>query len=124
LCHIGGESEKRRIEVPATKKKTAKGSAKKATAVKRATKSTTLSTAEKDNLPDSSFAFVAERKEPLTDAKHVRNAIARFMQVEGVSDAERDKAWRRIRAAAKKFGVEISERGWRQLSRKSPSKGR
>src|SRR2546428_527311 len=50
-----------------------------------------------------------------TDARHVRNAIARFDQVEGVSDAERDAAWRRIRAAARKYGVEVSARGWRQL---------
>lgn len=110
--------------MPATKKKTTK-SGPKATATKRspraATKSSTLSTAQKDRLPDSSFAFPTERKEPLTDAKHVRNAIARFLQVEDVSDAERDKAWRRIRAAARKFDVEISERGWRELSGKSKS---
>jgi len=41
--------------------------------------------------------------------------VARFDQVEGVTDAERDQAWRRIRAAARKFGVKINERGWRQL---------
>jgi hypothetical protein len=74
-----------------------------------------LSTAEKNDLPDSAFAFTKQRKEPLTDAKHVRNAVARFDQVEGVSNAERDKAWRKIRSAARKFDVEISERGWRQL---------
>ncbi len=74
-----------------------------------------LSTAEKNDLPDSKFAFPDQRKEPLVDAKHVRNAIARFDQVEGVSDADRDKAWRRIRTAARKFDVEINERGWRQL---------
>ena len=74
-----------------------------------------LSTAEKNELPASRFAFPDERKEPLTDAKHVRNAIARFDQVEGVSDSERDRAWRRIRAAAKKYGVEIEARGWREL---------
>ena len=74
-----------------------------------------LSTAEKNELPDSAFAFPKQRKEPLVDAKHVRNAVARFDQVEGVSNADRDRAWRRIRAAARKFGVEISERGWRQL---------
>jgi hypothetical protein len=45
----------------------------------------------------------------------VRNAIARFDQVEGVSDAERDRAWQRIKRAAKKFDVEISEHGWREL---------
>jgi predicted Rossmann-fold nucleotide-binding protein len=61
------------------------------------------------------FAFPKERKEPLNDASHVRNAVARFDQVEGVSDKERDAAWRRIRAAARKYGVEIHERGWRQL---------
>jgi hypothetical protein len=58
----------------------------------------------------STFAFPNERKEPLNDARHVRNAIARFDQVKGVSDAERDAAWRRIRAAARKYGVEVSAR--------------
>ncbi len=76
-----------------------------------------LSTAQKDRLPDSQFAFPRERKEPLVDADHVRNAVARFDQVEGVTDAERDQAWRRIRSAARKHGVEISARGWRQLMR-------
>jgi hypothetical protein len=75
-----------------------------------------LSTAEKDRLDDSEFAFPDERKEPLTDARHVRNAIARFDQVEGVSDAERDKAWKRILAAAKRFDVEVSESDWRDLA--------
>jgi hypothetical protein len=74
-----------------------------------------LSTADKNRLPDSRFALPKERKEPLTDARHVRNAVARFDQVEGVTDAERDQAWRRIRAAARKYGVEIKERGWREL---------
>jgi len=75
-----------------------------------------LSTAEKDRLAESEFAFPKERKEPLTDARHVRNAIARFDQVEGVSDAERDEAWQRIMAAAKRYGVEVSESGWRELA--------
>jgi hypothetical protein len=74
-----------------------------------------LTTAQKNDLPDRAFAFPQQRKEPLTDARHVRNAIARFDQVEGVSNAERDRAWRRIRAAARKYGVEIEARGWRQL---------
>ncbi len=78
-------------------------------------RSRALSTAETNRLPDSAFAFPKERKEPIVDARHVRNAVARFDQVEGVSDAERDRAWRRIRAAARKFGVTIQERGWRQL---------
>ena len=61
-----------------------------------------ISTAEKDRLADAEFAFPQERKEPLTDAAHVRNAIARFDQVEGVTDEERDRAWKRIRAAGGK----------------------
>jgi hypothetical protein len=40
---------------------------------------------------------------------------SRFDQVEGVSDAERDRAWKRIRSAAKKFDVEVSATGWREL---------
>jgi hypothetical protein len=76
-----------------------------------------LSTAEKDQLADKEFAFPQERKEPLTDAKHVRNAISRFDQVEGVSDAERDQAWKRIKAAAKRFDVEVSEADWRDLAK-------
>jgi hypothetical protein len=76
-----------------------------------------LSTAEQHDLPASKFAFPKERKEPLVDAKHVRNAVARFDQVEGVSDSERDRAWRRIKAAAKKFDVEIEAGSWRELFR-------
>ena len=74
-----------------------------------------LSTADKNDLPDSAFAFPKERKEPLVDAQHVRNAVARFDQVEGVTDAERDEAWKRILRAARKFDVEVSERSWHEL---------
>jgi hypothetical protein len=74
-----------------------------------------LSTAEKNKLDDKEFAFPRERKEPLVDATHVRNAVARFDQVEGVTDTERDEAWRRIEAGAKKFGVELEEKSWREL---------
>lgn len=74
-----------------------------------------MSAADKDHLSDGQFAFPDERKEPLNDAAHVRNAIARFDQVEGVSDAERDRAWKRVVTAAKKFDVEVSASDWRQL---------
>lgn len=74
-----------------------------------------LSTAEKNDLPPNEFAFPEERKEPLNDAGHVRNAIARFDQVEGVTDAERDKAWDRIKKAAKHFDVEVEADDWRDL---------
>jgi hypothetical protein len=74
-----------------------------------------LSAAEENRLAHQQFAFPKERKEPLSDASHVRNAIARFDQVEGVSDAERDRAWKRILAAAKRFDVEVSVSSWREL---------
>ena len=76
-----------------------------------------MSTAEKDRLKDTQFAFPDQRKEPLNDAAHVRNAIARFDQVEGVSDAERDEAWKRILRAADRFDVEVEARSWRQLTK-------
>jgi hypothetical protein len=83
-----------------------------------------LSTAAKNELPASQFAFPRERKEPLTDARHVRNAVARFDQVEDVSDAERDRAWTRIRAAAKKFDVKIEADDWRELFEAGKAKKR
>ena len=98
-------------------KKATKAASAQARGKGAAKKTTGLSTAKKNDLPDSSFAFAKERKEPLTDAKHVRNAIARFDQVEDVSDAERDKAWRRIMTAAKRFGVDVSESSWRELGK-------
>jgi hypothetical protein len=78
-----------------------------------------LSTAEEDKLPARDFAFTKERKEPLTDAKHVRNAIARFDQVEGVTDAERDKAWQKILKAAKRFDIDVAESDWRDMIKTS-----
>lgn len=66
-------------------------------------------------LPDSAFAFSAERKEPLTDAAHVRGAVARFARVDGVSDRERDVAFANIKAAAGYFGVTVAARTWHDL---------
>jgi hypothetical protein len=85
-----------------------------------------LSTAEEDRLLAKDFAFPKERKEPLVDAKHVRNAIARFDQVEGVTDAERDKAWQKILKAAKRYDVEVSETDWRDMfkSSKAPKRAK
>ena len=68
-------------------------------------------------LPESVFAFPAQRKEPLTDADHVRNALARFDQVEGVSDNDRDLAFANIKAAAAHYGVDVRENSWRDLMR-------
>lgn len=74
-----------------------------------------LSTAEENRMSRSEFAFPDQRKEPLVDAAHVRNAIARFDQVEGVTDSERDKAWKRITSAARRFDVDVSESDWHEL---------
>src|SRR5579871_5013525 len=71
-------------------------------------------TAQSD-LPDSVYAFPKKRKEPLTDARHVRNAAARFDQVTGVSDEERKQAFANIKKAAKHYGVDLSETSWHDL---------
>ncbi|XVV09847.1 DUF6582 domain-containing protein [Actinoplanes sp. CA-131856] len=82
----------------------------------------TLDAADRNAMPESTFAFPRVRKEPLNDAKHVRNAIARFDQVRDVSDKERDEAFRRIKKAAAKFGIEMTESSWHELGK--PSAGR
>ena len=76
-----------------------------------------LNEKKRDNLDDDKFAFPKQRKEPLEDASHVRNAIARFNQVEDVSDDERDAAWKRIKTAAKKYDVEVNEKSWREIGK-------
>jgi hypothetical protein len=69
----------------------------------------------KSDLPDTVFAFPKQRKEPMTDAKHVRNAVARFDQVEDVSDEERAQAFANIKKAAEHYDVELTETSWRDL---------
>jgi len=78
----------------------------------------TLSTDERKHMSDSTYAFPKQRKEPLNDALHVRNAIARFDQVKDVSDEEREEAFHNIKAAARKHGVEMTETSWKQLGSK------
>ena len=79
---------------------------------------TKLKAEDRNELASGQFAFPDQRKEPLENASHVRNAIARFDQVEGVSDADRDAAGKRIVAAAKKHGVEVNEKSWRELPKR------
>ncbi|GCF10308.1 DUF6582 domain-containing protein [Dictyobacter arantiisoli] len=76
---------------------------------------TKLSEHEREKLPESAFAFPRERKEPLVDGRHVREAVSRFDQVEGVSNKERAEAWKRIQEAARKFDVELQEKDWHEL---------
>lgn len=88
-----------------------------------------LDAEDRNKMSDSTFAFPRGRKEPLNDARHVRNAIARFDQVQDVSDTERDEAFRQIKKAAGRFGVEVTESSLRELgkptnSMKSSSKPR
>jgi hypothetical protein len=80
-----------------------------------------LKAEDRKEIPAKEYAFPKERKEPLENAAHVRNAIARFNQVEGVSEAEKDAAWKRITAAAKKFNVEVNESSRKELK---PSRGK
>ena len=76
-----------------------------------------LDTADRKQLPDSVYAFPRQRKEPLTDAEHVQNALARFDQVEDVSDADRELAFANIKKAADHYGVEVEEASWRDLGK-------
>ncbi|HUN28273.1 MAG TPA: DUF6582 domain-containing protein [Alphaproteobacteria bacterium] len=78
---------------------------------------------KRSDLPDSVFAFPKERKEPLTDAKHVRNAVARFDQLTEVSKSDRELAFANIKKAAKHYGVEMSESKVSDLGTK-PKTGR
>ena len=66
-------------------------------------------------MPDTVFAFPKQRKEPLTDAQHLRNAVARFDQVTGVSNADRALAFANIDKAAKYYNVDLSETSWHDL---------
>jgi hypothetical protein len=76
-----------------------------------------LDDAEREAMPASTFAFPRERKMPLNDANHVRNAIARFDQVRGVTDEERGEAFRRLQRAARKFGVDMTADRWQDLGK-------
>jgi hypothetical protein len=82
-----------------------------------------LDAAEVNALPDRAFAFPRSRKEPITDATHVRSALARFNQVTEVSDAERDLAFANIKKAARHFNIELRETDWRQLGRSGKPNG-
>lgn len=77
----------------------------------------TLDSSERNDLPDSVYAFPKQRKEPITDARHVQTALARFDQVQGVSDEDRDLAFANIKEAAKHYGVDVNESSWHDLGK-------
>jgi class 3 adenylate cyclase len=67
-----------------------------------------LSATSRAKLPDSSFAYIdsrGQRRLPIHDASHVRNALARFEQVGFEDDAARERARQRLLRAAKKFSI-------------------
>ncbi|HEY2466498.1 MAG TPA: DUF6582 domain-containing protein [Terracidiphilus sp.] len=73
--------------------------------------------ATRGSLPETVFAFPKQRKEPMTDAQHVRNAVARFDQVLLVTDEDRALAFANIEKAAKYYGVNLSETNWHDLGK-------
>ncbi len=77
-----------------------------------------LSGKDRKELPETVFAFPKQRKAPLTDAAHVKNALARFDQVEDVSDADRDLAFANIKLAADHYGIHVAERSWHDVGKR------
>lgn len=75
-------------------------------------------TQDRKELPDSVYAFPEQRKEPLTDAAHVKTALARFDQVHDVSDADRDLAFANIKKAARHYGIDVAETDWHELGKR------
>jgi hypothetical protein len=66
---------------------------------------------QRKNVPKRQFAYVDKRGEghlPIHDESHVRNAIARFNQTEFPSKIAKEAARRKIRAAARRHGIEVS----------------
>lgn len=67
---------------------------------------------DREKLRKSDFAYVdREGGEhlPIHDATHVRNAISRFNQTDFESKAARERARKKILAAAKRFDIEVDE---------------
>jgi class 3 adenylate cyclase len=67
-----------------------------------------LSTTERSHLADRFFAYVdsrGNRRLPIHDESHVRNALARFGQVRFEDEAARERARTRLLQAAKRFRI-------------------
>lgn len=67
----------------------------------------TLDTGDRKKMPKGNFAFPKEKKEPLNDKNHVRDAMARFNQVKGVSSAEKKSAKNKIKRKASVDGIKL-----------------
>ena len=73
-----------------------------------------LSTKERNALRKDQFAYVDREGEehlPIHDESHVRNAIARFNQTDFESKAAKERARKKILAAAERHGIEVDEDG-------------
>lgn len=81
----------------------------------RAGKKARTKTVGGKHLPSSAFAYVGDPEKtetwklPIHDADHVRNALARFNQTQGIPASAKAKVHAKIVAAAKKFGIHVSE---------------
>ena len=70
-----------------------------------------LDTDDRNRLHNDSFAWIdadGERHLPINDEAHVRNAIARFNQTEFDGPGAKSAAARKIMAAARRHGIEVS----------------
>ena len=110
----GKPSEKKSVEMHDIKKDE-KFDKKKLKAAKMTSK-------QKNDLPDSDFAYIEPggkkdsegktvprslRHLPINDAAHVRNALARLDQTDISAEAKK-AALKKIKAAAKKFGIKVT----------------
>ena len=71
-----------------------------------------MSQAQRDKLDRDDFAYVDRQGGehlPIHDEEHVRNALARFNQTHFESDEAKERARKKILAAAKRFGIEVDE---------------
>ena len=71
-----------------------------------------LDAEDRDDLKDGEFAYVDKdggRHLPIHDEAHARNAVSRFGQTNFESKAAEQRAARKVLAAARKHGVDVSE---------------
>ena len=69
-----------------------------------------LDTEERNDLRTNQFAYVDRdggEHLPIHDESHVRNAIARFNQTDFESKAAKERARKKILAAAERHGIEV-----------------
>ena len=71
-----------------------------------------LDTKARDKLDSDEFAYVDSdggEHLPINDESHVRNAISRFNQTDFESKAAKERARRKILAAAERHGIEVAD---------------